>query len=40
MLWKAIKWGFGIMLGIAIAYVLFWTLLLGGLIALIAGASS
>jgi hypothetical protein len=38
-MWKAIKWGFGIMLGIALAYVLFWLVILGGLAAFLVSAS-
>jgi hypothetical protein len=37
-MWKAIKWGFGIAIGLLVAYVLFWALLLGGFLALIMGA--
>jgi hypothetical protein len=39
-MWTAIKWGFGIVLGMALAYLLFVVLLLGGLAALFAGSST
>lgn len=38
-MWKAIKWGFGIMLGIALAYTLFWIVVAGGFLALLAAGS-
>jgi hypothetical protein len=34
-MWTAIKWGIGIAIGLAIAYVLFWLLMVGGLAALL-----
>ena len=38
-MWKAIKWGLGIMLGIFMAYVLFWGVVFGGLLFLFSGAA-
>ena len=35
-MWKAIKWGFGLLIGAALAYALFWIVLLGGMAALLA----
>lgn len=36
-MWKAIKWGFGIAIGIGIAYAAFWIVLLGGFALLVMG---
>jgi hypothetical protein len=39
-MWKAIKWGLGIMLGIFLAYALLYVTLIGGVIALIVGSDA
>ena len=30
MMWKAIKWGFGLLIGAMVAYALFWVVLILG----------
>ena len=34
-MWKAIKWGFGLLIGAMVAYALFWVLLIVGALVMV-----